>query len=84
MLLVLSVLLTVVLAPVVNKNNPLNKDERKRNRLVSIVLIAIDSVIFIMLKCWDFFPAASVMIFLAVNSITMLAGAVKYNLDRHT
>lgn len=76
-LLVLSVLLTIVLAPVVNKNNPLNKDERKRNRLISIVLISVDSVIFIMFKCWELSPAVSVMIFLAVNSVMMLVGAVE-------
>lgn len=81
-LLIPSVLLTVSLAPVVNKNNPLREDERKRYRLVSIVLIVFDSVIFIMFKCWDFSPAASVMIFLAVNSITMLAGLISDKLDK--
>ena len=71
-----SILLTFVLAPVINKNNPLSEDERKRNRLVSIVLIVLDSVIFIMFKCWDFSPATSVMIFLAINTITILAGVI--------
>lgn len=81
-LLIPSILLTFILAPVVNKNNPLSEDERKRNRLVSIVLIAIDSVIFIMFKCWGFSPATSVMIFSAVNSITMLAGLISGKLDK--
>lgn len=72
-----SFLITVVLAPVVNKNNPLSEHERKRNRLISIVLIIVDSAIFIMLRCLEFSAAMSVMTFLAVNSITMLAGAVK-------
>lgn len=77
------ILLTAILAPVENKNNPLSEHERKRNRLISIVLIAVDSMIFIMLRFWDFSLASNVMIFLAVNSITMVMGAFECALDKH-
>lgn len=76
-----SILITVILAPVVNKNNPLSEHERKRNRLISVVLITVDSMLFIMLRRLEFFAAMSVMIFLVVNSITMLAGALKEKFD---
>lgn len=80
-LFAVSILITVILAPVVNKNNPLSEHERKRNRLISIVLIAVDSVIFIMLRLLELSVAVNVMIFLTVNSITMLAGVSKEKLD---
>lgn len=81
-LFVCIILLTVKFAPVVNKNNPLSEHERKRNRLISVVLVAVDSVIFIVLGMLELYQATSVMIFLATNTIMMLAGAVEGRSDK--
>lgn len=67
----------VLFAPVEHKNNPLTPDERKRNRLISIVLTAVDSLIFVALFILSISTATSVMIFMAVDSILMLIGFLK-------
>ena len=67
----------VLFAPVEHKNNPLTPDERKRNRLISIVLTAVDSLIFVTLFILSISTATSVMIFMAVDSILMLIGFLK-------
>ena len=64
----------VLFAPVEHKNNPLTPNERRRNRLISIVLTAVDSLIFIALFILSISTATSVMIFMAVDSVLMLIG----------
>lgn len=64
----------VLFAPVEHKNNPLNSDERKRNRLISIVLTVVDSLIFVALFILSVSAATSVMILMAVDSVLMLIG----------
>lgn len=64
----------VLFAPVEHKNNPLTPNECRRNRLISIVLTAVDSLIFVALFILSISTATSVMIFMAVDSILMLIG----------
>ena len=77
-LIALSVLIVpmILLAPIEHKNNPLSPHERKRNRLISIVLIAFDSLIFIAMLVLSNSAATSVMIFMAINSVIMLIGSL--------
>lgn len=77
-LIALSVLIVpmILLAPIEHKNNPLSPHERKRNRLISIVLIAFDSLIFIAMLLLSNSAATSVMIFMAINSVIMLIGSL--------
>ena len=77
-LIALSVLIVpmILLAPIEHKNNPLSPHERKRNRLVSITLIAFDSLIFIALFLLSNSAATSIMIFMAINSVIMLIGSL--------
>lgn len=72
--LVVLVVSIVLFAPVEHKNNLLSEYERKRNRLISIVLTVIDSLIFIALYFLSVSTATSVMIFMTVNSVLMLIG----------
>lgn len=64
----------ILFAPVEHKNNPLNTDERRRNRLISIILTAVDSLIFITLYILSIPTATSVMIFMVVDSVLMIIG----------
>ena len=64
----------ILFAPVEHKNNPLTSDECKRNRIISIILTAFDSLIFIALFILSISTATSVMIFMAVDSVLMLIG----------
>lgn len=72
--LAILIILMILFAPVEHKNNPLNADEHKRNRLISVSLTAIDSLIFIILYFLSISIATSVMIFMAVNSILVQIG----------
>lgn len=72
----------VLFAPVEHKNNPLSAGERKRNRLISILLIAIDSLIFVILYLLFNTVATSVMIFMAVDSVLMLIGLLINRIEK--
>ena len=72
----------VLFAPVEHKNNPLTPNERRRNRLISIVLTAVDSLIFIALFILSISTATSVMIFMAVDSILMMIGLLMNRIGR--
>jgi len=72
----------VLFAPVEHKNNPLNSDERKRNRLISIVLTAVDSLIFVALFILSVSAATSVMIFMAVDSVLMMIGLLINRIEK--
>lgn len=67
----------ILFTPVEHKNNPLSADERRRNRLISIILTAVDSLIFISLVILSISTATSVMIFMAVDSVMMIIGFLK-------
>lgn len=77
-LIALSVLIVpmILLAPIEHRNNPLSPHERKRNRLISIVLIVFDSLVFIAMFLLSNSAATSVLIFIAINSIIMLIGSL--------
>ncbi len=72
----------VLFAPIEHKNNPLSAGERKRNRLISILLIAIDSLIFVILYLLFNTVATSVMIFMAVDSVLMLIGLLINRIEK--
>ena len=72
----------VLFAPVEHKNNPLKPNEHRRNRLISIVLTAVDSLIFIALFILSISTATSVMIFMAVDSILMMIGLLMNRIAR--
>ena len=77
-LIALSVLIVpmILLAPIEHRNNPLSTYERKRNHLISIVLLVFDSLVFIAMFLLSNSAATSVMIFMAINSIIMLIGSL--------
>lgn len=74
LLLVAVISLTMILAPVVNSKNPLSESECKRNKLVSVVLVTVDSVAYIVLECLGFYSTSSIIIFLIINTVMMLLG----------
>lgn len=74
LLLVITVALVIISAPVEHKNNPLSTNERRKNRIIAIVLTVIDSLVFITLYYMTLPTAASVLILMTVNSILMMIG----------
>ncbi len=66
----------IVFSPLENSNNPLGEN-RKRNKLIAIILTVIDSLIFIILKAMHKNLASNVMIFIAAVSILLTIEIVK-------
>ena len=75
--LIIFIIPIIALAPAENTNNPLSASQRKRNRFISLILTAIDSLIFIMLALNSYRVATSIMIFIAVNSVLMVLGIIE-------
>ena len=80
LLLVITVALVIISAPVEHKNNPLSTNERRKNRIIAIVLTVIDSLVFITLYYMTLPTAASVLILMTVNSILMMIGLLDESL----
>lgn len=72
--IIISILLILIYAPVEHKNNPLRAKLKKRNRLIALFLVGIDSITVII--CYAFAPhiASSIMIFVILAGILMLLG----------
>ena len=80
LLLVITVALVIISAPVEHMNNPLSTNERRKNRIIAIVLTVIDSLVFITLYYMTLPTAASVLILMTVNSILMMIGLLDESL----
>ena len=73
-LLFILIIPIIKFAPVENKNNPLSGSERKRNKILSIGMVAFDSIVFITLRIMSLSLASSVLVFMAIISVLMLVG----------
>lgn len=67
-----TLMVVILCAPIVHTNNPLSAEEHQRNRLVSIILAIIDSLLFILLYSKSASSAASIMIFVYIIGILMI------------
>lgn len=82
---VISILLILIYAPVEHKNNPLRTKLKKRNRLIALFLVGIDSITVMI--CYAIAPhiASSIMIFVILAGILMLLGLLpKSNTTNYT
>ena len=74
---VISVIVILVLAPLINKNNPLNEAQRKRNRIILCTLLFIDLVFYILICNYAWTIASNELIFIAMNAVLLLAEKLK-------
>lgn len=72
-----SVLVILVLAPLINKNNLLNQTQRKRNRSILCTLLFIDLVFYILSCNYTWTIASNELIFIAMNAVLLLAEKLK-------
>ncbi len=73
-LFVFSILVVFIFAPVENMNNTLSHKSKKRNRLISLVLVSVDSIAIILFDIFSIHIASNIMIFVILASILMIVG----------
>lgn len=74
---VISVLVILVLAPLINENNPLNQTQRKRNRIILCTLLFIDLVFYILSCNYAWTITTNELIFIAMDAVLLVAGKLK-------
>ncbi len=72
-----SVLVILVLAPLINENNPLNQTQRRRNRIILCTLLFIDLVFYILSCNYAWTIASNELIFIVMDALLLLAGKLK-------
>lgn len=78
---VISVVVILVLSPMVNENNPLTKEQQKRNRIIVCVLLAVDLVVFILSCSFNWRIASNELVFVAFDALLLLMGKVSPYLE---
>ncbi len=78
---VISVIVILVLAPLINKNNPLNEAQRKRNRIILCTLLFIDLVFYILICNYTWTIASNELIFIVMDAVLLLAGKLKQSIS---
>ena len=72
--LIISVIIILIFAPLVNVNNPLNEFQRKRNRIIVLFLILLDLGLFILFSRFSIAMATNEMIFIIFDAILLIIG----------
>lgn len=75
-----SVLVILILAPLINENNPLNQTQRRRNRIILCTLLFIDLVFYILSCNYAWTIASNELIFIIMNAVLLLAGKLKQSI----
>lgn len=78
---VISVLVILVLAPLINENNPLNQTQRRRNRIILCTLLFIDLVFYILSCNYAWTIASNELIFIVMDALLLLAGKLKQGIS---
>ena len=71
---IVSVLIILIFAPLINANNPLNEVQKKRNRIIVYSLLMTDLVFFILCCIFNWKIAANELLFIVLNAILLLVG----------
>lgn len=72
-----SVIVILVLAPLINENNPLNQTQRRRNRIILCTLLFIDLVFYILSCNYAWTIASNELIFIVMDAVLLLTGKLK-------
>lgn len=78
---VISILVILVLAPLINENNPLNEAQRRRNRIILCTLLFIDLVFYILSCNYAWTIASNELIFIVMDAVLLLAGKLKQSIS---
>lgn len=76
-----SVIVILVLAPLINENNPLNQTQRRRNRIILCTLLFIDLVFYILSCNYAWTIASNELIFIVMDAVLLLTGKLKQGIS---
>lgn len=79
---VISILVILVLAPLINENNPLNQTQRRRNRIILCTLLFIDLVFYILSCNYAWTIASNELIFIVMDAVLLLTGKLKQGISK--
>ncbi len=77
----ISALVILVMAPLINENNPLNQHQKKRNRIIAYSILVVDLVFFIFCCKNNWQVATNELIFIIFTALLLLIGKVSPYLD---
>lgn len=78
---VVSVLIILIFAPLINANNPLNEIQKKRNRIIVYFLLLTDLVFFILCCIFNWEIAMNELLFVILDAFLLLVGKAVCRLD---
>lgn len=73
---IISILVIFIFAPLINKNNPLNEFQKKRNRIIVYSLLITDLVFFILWCIFNWKVATNELLFVVLDTFLLLTGKV--------
>ena len=76
-----SMLIILLFAPLINANNPLNKVQKKRNRIITYFLMIIDLVFFILCCNFNWRMATNELLFAVFDALLLLIGKILHHFD---
>lgn len=79
---IFSMLVILVMAPLINENNPLNRTQRKRNRIIVYILLVLDLAFFILSCNYAWIIAANELVFIIFDAFLLLAGKISLYLTK--
>lgn len=74
---IISILIILTFSPLINKNNPLNEKQKKRNRIIVCLLLIFDLAFFILSCKYTSFFAANELFFIILDAVLLLIGKLK-------
>lgn len=79
---IVSILVILVMAPLINENNPLSQTQQKRNRIIVYLLLTVDLVFFILSCNYTWIIASNELVFIILNAFLLLAGKISIHLSK--
>lgn len=76
-----SMFIILLFTPLINANNPLNKVQKKRNRIITYFLMMIDLVFFILCCNFNWRMATNELLFVVFDALLLLIGKILHNFD---
>ncbi len=73
---IVSLLVILVMAPLINENNPLSQTQQKRNRIIVYILLVLDLAFFILSCNYAWVIAANELVFIILEAFLLLAGKI--------
>ena len=71
----------ILFSPLVNKNNPLTQKQRKRNRIISYLILLFDLIAYILCYNLIFTISSSILVFVMFDSFLLIIGKIVSSIE---